>query len=480
MRLRVALYIVGVVNIALALAMAVPVLVSIFYKGDDTAALLYSMGVTAASGLFLFFAFRTTDVQVNHREGFLVVALSWISAAFFCSLPFVFSGLFPSLVDCFFEGTSGITTTGASILSDIEALPHGLLFWRSMTHWIGGMGIVVLSLAVLPLLGIGGMQLYKAEASTISGDKFVPRIREMARILFTVYLVFSFVMLVLLILSGLGIFDALIHTLGGISTAGFSNRNSSVGALGNPYAEVVIMVFMVLGATNFALHYGFIKKGLKSYTESEEFKFYILVMVVATVLLSASLLSYYESPGEALRYGSFQAISISTTTGFTTADYGNWPFFSQLLLLTLMFIGGSAGSTTGSIKCVRVLLLIKLAHKEIYKLIHPHAVVPVKLGGSVVPQDIIRSVAGFTVLFLLAFMASALALGLLGLDPLTAIGSAAATIGNVGPALGLTGPGASYAEVPDAGKWILIINMFLGRLEIYTLLILLIPAFWRG
>jgi trk system potassium uptake protein TrkH len=385
------------------------------------------------------------------------------------------------VVDAVFETVSGFTTTGASILTSVDALPHGILFWRSMTHWLGGLGIVVVSLMVLPFLGIGGMQLYKAESSTITGDKFTPRIKEMARILLIIYLVLSFSMTVLLVAAGLNVFDAVIHTLGGVSTGGFSDQNMSVGQFGNVYVEGIIIIFMVLGATNFARHYAFYQKGIRGYAESDEFRFYILVLVASSIAVTLNLNgTVYDSITESFRYGLFQVASIMTTTGYSTADFANWPPFSQLVLLMLMFIGGSAGSTTGAIKCIRVLLLVKLCYKEIYQLIHPHAVIPVKLGGNVVPPEIIRSVTGFTILFLGVFLVSTMALSWIGLDTWTAVSSAAATLGNVGPSLGATGPASNYSMVADAGKWVLICNMLLGRLEIYTLFILLVPAFWRG
>lgn len=481
MRLRVAFQVVGLINIVLALAMLAPLVVSLFYKDGDTLTFLYSSIITGATGALMYLVCRGPVLEVSHREGFVIVSFSWLSAGFFSAVPYLISGAFPSSIDAVFEAVSGITTTGASILTNIEAMPHGLLFWRSMTHWLGGMGIIVLSVAILPFLGIGGMQLYRAEASTISGEKFAPRIMDMARILFKIYLLFSFTMMVFLVMAGLNIFEAFVHTVGGVATAGFSNKNMSVGHFQNVFVEGIVMIFMVLGATNFALHYGFFQKGIKVYTKSEEFRFYILVMVVATVLVTLNLNgTVYGSLAESFRYASFQVVSITTTTGYSTADTATWTSFSQVLLLILMFFGGSAGSTTGSIKCIRVLLLAKLCYQEIYRLIHPHAVITVKLGGRAVPPEVIKGVAGFTILFLIIFIASALGLSWTGLDMWTAVSSAAATIGNVGPALGLTGPASDYSMVPDAGKCILIFNMFLGRLEIYTLLILLVPAFWKG
>ena len=480
-RIAVAMRIAGMINIILAVAMLLPLFVAIIYREADVYPFLISVALTGGSGLALLFLTVKANMDVSHREGFIVVAISWINAVVFSSLPYLLSGVVPSVVDAFFEATSGITTTGATIFSDVESLPYGLILWRSMTHWLGGMGIVVLSVAVMPFLGVGGMQLYKAEASSISGEKFVPRIQEMAKILVFVYLFLSFVMLTMLLISGMPLFDAFIHTIGGISTGGFSLKNASVGAYNNIHAEWIIIIFMILGATNFALHYDFYRTGIRAYTDNEEFRFYIFVMVVATLFVTLNLwLEHYESMAESFRYAFFQVVSITTTAGYTTADFSLWPFFSQMVLLILMFIGGSAGSTTGAIKCVRVLVLLKLLYKEVYRLIHPHAVTPVKLNGKVIPPEVLRSVAGFTFLFFLVFVLSAGILTALGLDLVSAISAAAATIGNVGPALGMAGPVVGYGDMPDAAKWILIVNMILGRLEIYTLFILLFPAFWRG
>ena len=481
MKLRVALYVSGLISLMLALAMTLPLIVSLFFKDGDTKTFAVSIIVTLAIGGFLFIFFKSNDTEVGHRDGFLIVALAWITACVFSSLPYLISGALPTIADAFFEGTSGITTTGASILTDIESLSHAMLFWRSFTQWLGGMGIVIVGVAILPLLGVGGMQLYKAEASTISGDKFVPRISEMARILLVIYLVLSLSMAVLLLLSGMGLYDTLIHTLSGASTGGFSNYNGSIGSFGNVWIEAIIIVFMVLGATNFALHYGVYREGFKVFFRNEEFKFYILIMVVSTAAVTINLaVSHYGSIGAAFRHAVFQVVSIATTTGYSTVDYGLWPSFSQIVILSLIFVGGSAGSTTGAIKCVRLLLMLKLLKKEVSTLIHPHAIIPVKMNGRVIDSDILRSVTTFAFLFFIVFVVSSFVLSALGLDTFTAISSAAATLGNVGPALGVTGPASNYSMVPEAAKWVLTVNMLLGRLEIYTLLILFVPAFWRA
>ncbi len=481
MKFRPALQIAGIINMVIAAAMLCPLAITVYYKDGDTFVFIYSIIICAVIGAVMFTLFRGKGFEISHREGFLVVSFSWITASLACSVPFILSGYFPSLVDAIFEGVSGITTTGASVLTDIESLSHGMLFWRSMTHWIGGVGIVLLCLAILPLLGVGGMQLYKAEASVVSSDKIAPRVREMARIILAVYLGMSISLLVILKLLGMDLFNATLHMFATVSTAGFSPQNASVGYFNSVYIEAVIVLFMILGATNFALHFKFFRGGYRVYTKNSEFKFYIIVMALASVLIGLNLwLSGETGIFNSFRHSIFQVVSVTTTTGFSTVDFSAWPAFGQLMLLALMFIGGCAGSTTGSIKSIRLLLMIKLGYKEIYRLVHPHAVVPVKLGGRLVEPEILRSVMGFTVLYLLVFIISTCALGWLGVDLTTAISSAAATLSNVGPALGLAGPESGYAFMPEPGKWVLILNMLLGRLEIYTLMILFIPAFWRG
>jgi trk system potassium uptake protein TrkH len=471
----------GVINMVIAIAMLAPLGVSLLFDEGDTPTFILSFAITAAVGLLLYFVFRTKDIEISHREGFVVVAASWLCASFFSALPYYISGVLPSITDAVFEASSGITTTGASVLTQIEGLPHGILFWRSMTHWLGGIGIVLFSVAILPLLGIGGMQLYKAEASSITGDKFVPRIKDMAKILVKVYLFLSFVMMVMLLISGMGLFDAFVHSVGSISTGGFSNQNTSMAFYSNPLMEWLIIIFMFVGATSFSLHYDFYKKGFSSYLKSEEFRFFFFVLLVSTVLIAINLKSFgYGDSATTIRDSAFQVVSITTTTGYSTVDYTQWPSFSQLILLILMFVGGCAGSTTGAIKSIRVLILFKFIYKELYRLIHPHAVVPVKLNGRVLSPEVLKGVTGFTIIFFLVFVVSTLLLTLTGLDLVTSISSAAASLSNIGPALGATGPLSNFSALHIFAKWVLILDMILGRLEIYTLLILFIPAFWKG
>lgn len=482
MKLRVVFHIVGLTNLILSGTMLVPLFVSLFFEEGDTSVFLISAAVTAAVGLMMYLPTRGGGHEVSHRHGFVIVAMCWLSASFFGSLPFAISGAFPSFVDALFEGVSGLTTTGASVLADIEGTPHGILFWRNFIHWLGGMGIVILGLAVLPLLGVGGMQIYKAEASVVASDKLAPRVREIARILIKVYLMLSFVLMVFYIMAGMDIFDAFVHSFSTISTGGFSNRGTSIGHYGNYFVELVTIVFMVLGGTSFALHYRFFGEGFRAYARNSEFKFYIGVLALFVVLVGANLYftSFYDGVAESLRFSSFQVVSIMTTTGYSTADFAAWPAFSQILLMLLMFFGGTAGSTAGSVKCIRLLLLFKLGYREVYKLIHPHAVKPIKMNGRTVPQDVLNAVTGFTFLYLAVFVISSAVLAFQGIDFVTAVSSAAASISCVGPALGSTGPLSNFAGLPTLSKCVLIADMLLGRLELYTVLILLLPSFWRG
>jgi len=461
--------------------MLVPLGLSLYYSEGDAWIFAESSAIIGVSGALMLFLFRGGGYEIRHREGFFIVVVSWVAASLDGALPFMLSEHFLSFADAVFESVSGITTTGASVLDDVEALPHGLLFWRSELHWIGGVGIVLLSLAILPLLGVGGMQLFKAESSGLTTDKFVPRVKEMSRIIVAVYLTFSIVLVVLLNLLGMNLFDAVIHMFGTVSTGGFSSSSESIGGYHSVYIESVIIIFMILGATSFALHYKYSKEGFKVYTRNSEFKFFSLLMIVSTLLISVNLWgNYYSSLSDSIRHAAFQVVSVVTTTGYGTSDFASWPAFGQIMILVLMFAGGCAGSTTGSIKCIRLLLLIKLIYRQFIKLVHPRAVLPVKLAGKVVPDGVMVGVQGFIALYLLVFIVSALGLNGMGVDFTTAISSAAATLSNVGPALGLTGPLANFSVIPEPGKWILIFDMLLGRLEISTLIILFIPAFWSG
>jgi len=473
------LHILGLLLMFEAGAMLLPVPFSLYYQDPDFIAILISAGITFTAGLV---AFLTTsfDRDLRPKEGFAVVTFSWISFSLFGSLPFVISGYIPSFTNAFFETMSGFTTTGATILTNIEALPHGLLFWRSLTHWLGGMGIIVLSLAILPFLGVGGMQLFRAEVPGPTADKLTPRMTETAKILWGVYVLISMAETLLLLLGGMNLFNALCHTFGTMATGGFSTKSASIGAFNSAYIHYVIIVFMLLAGTNFALHHRVLTGDWRAYIGNREFLFFMLIAGVAAVLIGAdTLLLRYDVIEEGIRHTLFQTVSILTTTGYGTADYEQWGFSSQMILFFLMFVGGCAGSTGGSIKVVRILVLLKFIYSEFVRLVHPHAVVPVRIGKTAVPREALNNILGLFILFVLIFVGGTLAMASLGLDMQTAMGSVAATLGNIGPGLGNVGPTDNYAHIPLFGKWILCSFMLMGRLEVFTVIILLSPSFWR-
>jgi trk system potassium uptake protein TrkH len=459
--------------------MLLPLPFSFYYGGGDHHALLISAAVTAMVG-FLAYRFTTLERTLRAREGFAIVTFGWLGFSVFGSLPYLLSGAIPSFTDAFFETISGFTTTGATILTDIEELPHGLLFWRSLTHWLGGMGIIVLSLAILPFLGVGGMQLFKAEVPGPVADKLTPRVTETAKILWGVYVLLSAVQTLLLILGGMTLFDALCHTFGTMATGGYSTRNASVGAYDSAYIDYVITAFMFLAGANFSLHYRFLRGQWWAYRRDREFLVYAGIVLVATGVIGAELWWYnYDSFAEALRYALFQVVSIQTTTGYGTADYEHWSPSSQYVLWILMFVGGCAGSTGGGMKVMRLHLLFKFSVAEFTRLLHPNAVVPVRMRKVAVPREVVTTILGFFVLYIFLFTLGVLLMTLLGLDILSALGAVAATLGNIGPGLGAVGPTDNYAFIPAIGKWILSLLMLLGRLEIFTVLVLFSPAFWK-
>jgi trk system potassium uptake protein TrkH len=376
---------------------------------------------------------------------------------------------------------SGFTTTGASVLTNIEANPRGILFWRSLTHWLGGMGIIVLSLAILPFLGVGGMQLFKAEVPGPVPEKLTPRIQQTAFLLWAVYVLLSLAETLLLMVAGMNLFDALTHTFGTMATGGFSPKNLSVGFYRSPFVDWIITVFMFLAGANFTLHYFALRGRLSVFWKDEEFRFYTWITLFGTATVMAIHLAgnAYSSAGDALRFSAFQVVSILTTTGFVTADFEKWPAYTQLLLLVLMFVGGCAGSTGGGMKNIRILLLAKQAGAEIRRLLHPRSVIVPRIGGKVVEREAMNSVAVFFVVYMALFVGASLFMAGLGLDLVSAISSVAATLGNIGPGLGIVGPMDNYAAVPQAGKWILSACMLLGRLELFTVLMLFVPGTWR-
>ncbi len=479
MRLPIVIHILGFLLIFLAVTMLLPIPFAIYYGEADHLYFIISALITFIVG-FISFKFTKFNQDVRAREGFAIVTMGWTSFSFFGCLPFLLSGHIPSITDAFFETMSGFTTTGASILTDIEKLPHGILFWRSFTHWLGGMGIIVLSLAILPFLGVGGMQLFKAEVPGPVPDKLTPRVTETAKILWGVYILISALETLFLLLGGMNLFDSLCHTFGTMATGGFSTKNASIGHYESPFIQYVVIFFMITAGTNFSLHYRFMQKDFKSYIKNTEFSFFLILILGATLFIGYdTLTNHFPYVEEAFRKTLFQVVSILTTTGYVTADYEQWKISSQFVLFLFMFIGGCAGSTGGGMKIIRLYVLIQLVRTEIKKLLHPNAIIPVRVGNTVVPKEIVTNVLGFLALMIGLFVIGVILMSLLGLDMVSAFGAVAATLGNIGPGLGSVGPTDNYAYIPLVGKWILTFFMLAGRLEIYTVLILFAPSYWK-
>lgn len=424
---------------------------------------------------------RKPEYLLSTRDGFLLVTSSWILSAAVGCLPLYLSGAIPSFADAFFETMSGFTTTGASILTEIESLPKSILFWRSLTHWLGGMGIVVLTIAVFPVLGIGAYQLMKAEAPGPTLDKITPKITETAKILWSIYLGLTVAETILLMAGGMSLFEALTHTFGTLATGGFSPKNRSVGHYNSGFIDVVITVFMVMAGMNFALHYGLITGKIKRVLGNVELQIYLGIFLISTLIVAIVLYgTTYDGFGRSLRYAGFQVASILTTTGFTTADYAAWPQFAQVILFILMFIGGCSGSTGGGIKVIRIATLFKQAITEMKYLAHPRGIFPIQLRGTSLKKDTVYSIVGFFFLYLLMLMATTGVVASGGNDILTSLSSALVTVGNIGPGFGKIGPTLNYAFYPDYIKWFLSFAMMVGRLEVYTVLVILTPKFWRS
>ncbi|MFZ0389982.1 MAG: TrkH family potassium uptake protein [Calditrichia bacterium] len=478
MQIQHVIHVVGFLLMFLAGAMLLPIPFSIYYHDGHYFYFITSAAITLALGVLSFKLTRLSR-DVRAREGFAIVTMGWIAFSLLGCLPFYLSGQIPSFTNAFFETMSGFTTTGATILTNIEALPHGLLFWRSLTHWMGGMGIIVLSLAILPFLGVGGMQLFKAEVPGPVPDKLTPRVTQTAKILWGVYMLISLAEVILLMFGGMNLFNALCHTFGTMATGGFSTKTASIGFYDSPYIQYVIIFFMILAGTNFSLHYRILNRDFKAYLQNREFLFYITLIVVATILIGTDTLSIYSGLEKTFRNTLFQVVSILTTTGYGTADYETWSFSSQFILFLYMFIGGCAGSTGGGMKVIRLYVLLKFVGVELRRLLHPQGVIPIRVGQTVIPRDIAMNIMGFFVLMVALFISGVIIMSFLGLDFESAFGAIAATLGNIGPGLGSVGPTDHYGNVPFLGKWVLSFFMLAGRLEIYTVLILLAPTYWK-
>lgn len=471
------IYILGSVLKIEGIFMALPTAIALIYGEKSFAAFLGTMLFCLALGIGSTWK-RPTDTVFYSKEGFLAVSLSWILLSLTGCIPFVASGDIPSFTDALFETISGFTTTGASILNDVEALSKSGLFWRSFTHWLGGMGVLVFILAVLPMAGGRHMYLMKAESPGPSVSKLVPRVKQTARILYAIYLVMTIVEIVLLLLGGMPAFDAVTLSMGTAGTGGFGIRNDSVGSY-TPYMQNVITIFMILFGVNFNIYYLFLCKKWKQALRSEELKLYFGVIAAAILLITFNVRSFFPSVLEAFQQAAFQVGSIMTSTGYSTTDFGQWPIFSQTLLLTLMFIGACAGSTGGGIKVSRILLMIKSVRKELYTIVHPRARIKIKMDDRIVDEDTLRSVNIFIGCYLLIYAVSMLCISIDGSDFTSNFSAIAALINNIGPGLGEVGPAGNFGGYSAFSKYVMMFDMLVGRLEIFPMMALFLPATWR-
>jgi trk system potassium uptake protein TrkH len=457
------------------------ILVSLIYQDGELGSFFTSLLITFAVGFVLWIITLKAKKELRTRDGFLVVTLFWTVLGTFGALPFIFSQELPlSITDAVFESISGLSTTGATVIVGLDFLPKSILFYRQQLQWLGGLGIVALAVAVLPMLGIGGMQLYRAESpGPIKNDNLVPRLAETAKALWYIYLVLTLACTLCFWGAGMTLFDAICHSFSTVAIGGFSTHDSNLGYFDSAAINYIATAFMLFAGINFALHFSaWRQRSLSQYFRDTELKFYVVILgVVAFITVTVLYTSNTYSLPDALEHGIFQAVSIATTTGYTTADFSSWPSMLPYLLIYASIIGACAGSTGGGMKVIRILLILKQGLREVQRLIHPNAVIHIKLGRTLVPDRVIDSVWGFFAVYVMVFLALLLALLATGLDVVTAFSAVGASINNLGP--GLAGVSQNYSELSAIAKWILCLAMLLGRLEIFTLLVLFLPMFWR-
>lgn len=481
MNFKAVLGILGFLLLVIGAMMALSLPFSLYYGGGDAKALALSVAATLGAGAVLWAAFNKHRQALGKREGFLIVAVGWVFASLFGCLPYLISGSIPSFTDAYFETMSGFTTTGSTILADIEILPHGILFWRATTQWIGGMGIILLSIAILPLLGVGGMQLFFAEASHITMEKLTPRISQTARLLWIVYCAITAAQTVLLMLGGLSFFEALAHAFTTVATGGFSTKNASIAHYPSIYVQYVFIFFMFISGVSYALHFrALLRRDPKAYGRDNEFTLYAFLILGATAIVFAGIPAGLHSGfEERFRNALFQVVSLISSTGYITSDYELWAPAVQLLLMFLMVHAGCAGSTSGGLKVARLLLLLKNGANEIRKLIRPKAIFIVRHNGSAVSQDIITSVQAFFIAWISIFALATMVVTATGVDMVSAASAVITTMSNIGPGLNSVGAVDNFGHLPDAAKWMLSFCMVTGRLELFTVLVLFTPTLWK-
>lgn len=477
MNYRLVLKLIGSMLKLEAALMVFPLIASLVYGGDDKSAFLWAILLCAVIGISLSLL-KPTDNTFKTKDAFAAAALAWIMFSFFGALPFYFSGYFNSMADCIFESVSGFTTTGATILTQVENLPNGILFWRSFSHWIGGMGVLVFMLAVMPN-NASSINLLKAESTGLSPDRIVPKLRETARVLYLIYLAMTVLLIILLLFAGLPLFDTLIHAFSTAGTGGFSNMNASVGAYNNIAAEIIITIFMFLFGVSFALYYYLIKGNFKQVIKDDEFRFYGLFVAAAIIIITINLTGFYGSVSEALRHSSFQVSTIISTTGFATTDFNLWPLLSRGILVLLMLTGCCAGSTGGGIKLIRIVLLFKVSIVEIKKIVYPKSVKAVTINAKQIDSETITRTAIFFFIYIFVLIASSLIISVDGKDFVSTITAVISALGNIGPGLGIVGPVGNFSEFSSLSKIVLSFCMLAGRLEFFPILVLLNPSVWK-
>jgi len=479
---------IGYILLFLGLSMFATSLWPLYYNENDFFVFIKSGLITSITALILLFISRgTAESEINLRDGFYVVTMTWIFMGLFSSIPYYQSTFFSSFTDAFFESISGITTTGATVLGNVEALPHGLLFWRSFTQFIGGMGIILFTIAILPILGMGGVQLFRAEVPGPTTGKFTPTIKETAKYLWAIYLGLIIIETVVLYLEGiifdiekLTFFNAMCHSMTTIATGGFSTFNNSILGFESDIVSWTIIIFMFLGATNFSLHFLLISKKSFEYFNDSEFRFYVSIILFFFILTFINIASIYGYTFKNITASLFNTVTFMTTTGFTLYDYETWPPLSQLNVFFMFFIGGMAGSTTGGIKLIRTILVIKYIKTEIARMLHPRGLHHIKIGKNIIDDDIVRSTLGFYLFYILIFALCSLLISMNGLDMLSSLAISAASIGNIGPGLGVIGPSSDWSSLNDSAKYLAAFCMLLGRLEIFTVLILFSRTYWKA
>lgn len=482
MHLSVVSKILGVLLMLFSILAYLPsILVSLLYRDGELSSFTTALLITFSMGFVLWLLTWRSQKELRTRDGFLIVTLFWSVLGTFGALPFYFSFALPlSVTDAVFESISGLSTTGATVIVGLDDLPKSLLFYRSQLQWLGGMGIVALAVAVLPMLGIGGMQLYRAESpGPVKNDNLVPRLAETAKALWYIYLALTAACTLAFWAAGMTFFDAVCHSFATVAIGGFSTHDASLGYFDSNLINIIATVFMLIAGVNFALHFtAWRLQSLRQYLRDPELKFYLVILMVLSVVASAVLFSTNTYNGiDSVVHGVFQSVSIATTTGFTTANFSEWPSVLPYMLIYASIIGACAGSTGGGMKVIRILLILKQGLREVQRLIHPNSVIPIKLGSTLVPDRVIEAVWGFFAVYVMVFLALLLALLATGLDVITAFSAVGAAINNLGP--GLEGVAQNYSLVSDPAKWILCFAMLLGRLEIFTLLVLFLPMFWR-